>query len=624
LLRALVYIVIFTCIIFSAALSPAAARGEDEDDVARSLGLAADDPNTSSRFPRPASKIAEDVTVVTADDIARINAHTLADVLQTVPGVQLDEVTSPGTFSFFSVLGTTTKHVQLLIDGVPQNLLSTDNLVDPGTIPVQMIDRVEIIKGAASAAYGSALGGVINVFTKSPMRERKGAGLLSASLGERSTSDSRVELSGTTGSLGYFVTGGVLHTQGLFPGNGATLMHGLGKVSYDLPGRGNVTLTLDARDNSQGQGSFPKYDFTGTGDIDNLSGSLTISYPVRDRLSFQLQGYGGRHRMSARQGALAEDTVYLDAASREVFRGAKGGITWGDAERNVTAGFDFERVDIRQTELVSRLPDFNYTASFERWGAYLNGTYSIGRLSILPGVRLDQSNLLEDAFSYTLGGTLRLTDSTIVRAYAARGYSVPDITNVQVVNGHRQLQNVETVQAGLESAAIPFLWLKATYFYNNIWNIEKQSGHIGNVTITLAEQVRKGFDTELRTSPVYGVALSAGYTYSDSRDKKTGAELTGDTGPRESLKLGINYDNRRLGTRGALLGNHVYWNLPGYDAKTSAIIWDLHLTQKLFPREELSPELFFSVHNIFNDDQYQFDLRPNTPRWVEGGLRYRF
>ncbi|UFS70165.1 TonB-dependent receptor plug domain-containing protein [Geomonas sp. RF6] len=623
MLRTLVYIFVFAGLSLWWPVAPASAV-EDADELSRSLGLSAEEGGTISRFPRPASKIAENVTIITADDIARVNAHTLADVLQTVAGVQLDEVTTPGTFSFISVLGTTTRHIQLLIDGVPQNFLSADNIADPGSIPVQMIDRVEIIKGAASAAWGSALGGVINVLTKSPNAEQTVGGIASASLGEQSTTDARAEITGTAGKLGYYLTGGNIHSQGLIPGNGTTLNHLFAKLTYDLPTGGNLAFGFDLRDNSPGQGTFPKYDYTGTGNIDNLSGRLTFTHPLADRLNLSVQASGGRRSISTQQGPISEPFLYRDGAAKEIFHNAKAEINWGDAEVNVVGGIDFQSVDIWQRELVTMDPAANFTASFKRTGAYLNGTYTIGRVSILPGVRFDHSNLVEDALSYTLGATVRLTDNTILRAYGARGYSLPMINNVEVLNGRRQLQNLWTVQAGVESAAIPYLWVKGTFFYNNIWNIQTFTGTLGDGGVVLAEQTRQGFDAELRTSPIYGVALSAGYTYSDSRDKKTGLELTGDTGPREGLKLGVNYDNSAIGSRASLLGNYVYYNLPGYDSKLSSIIWDLHLTQKLFPSRELSPEIFFSLHNIFNDDQYQFDLRPNTPRWVEGGMRYRF
>src|SRR6185369_6591009 len=139
----------------SEALQALGLTGEQDEQLA-----------TTSHFPRPLSKIAENVTVITSDDIARINAHTLSDVLQTVPGIQLDVVRTPGSGAvFFSIHNNLNRLVQVLIDGVPQNFLGNDNAAFPGNIPVQQIERVEIVKGAASVAWGQALGWVINAIT---------------------------------------------------------------------------------------------------------------------------------------------------------------------------------------------------------------------------------------------------------------------------------------------------------------------------------------------------------------------------------------------------------------------------------------------------------------------------
>ncbi len=130
-------------------------------------------PSSNRQFPpvttRPISKIAENTTVITAEQIALLNAHTLADVLQTVPGVQLDVLQTPGGFTDFNIQGSFTgySHILVLIDGVQQNN-QVQGMGFPNLIPVQQIERVEIIKGAASGSWGQALGGVVNVVTKSP------------------------------------------------------------------------------------------------------------------------------------------------------------------------------------------------------------------------------------------------------------------------------------------------------------------------------------------------------------------------------------------------------------------------------------------------------------------------
>lgn len=603
------------------------ARGEEVNELALSLGLSDDEPVTTSRFPRPVSKIAENVTVITAHDIARLNAHTLAEVLQTVPGFQLDQLQAPGSSVFFTLLSITSQHILVQLDGVPLNFLSLENFSEVGMIPVQMIERVEILKGAASAAWGSALGGVINIVTKSPVRDQNLSGMASASYAQRSTSDLRGELSGTAKRLSYYLTGGNIRSDGLSEGNKTNLNHGFGKFSYDMPNGGKLTFGLDIRDNSSELEHSTKYDSHGTGDISYLNSYLAFRYPLAERLTLELNGRGGRRYLGNQRRPFNEFELNWDSEIREIYQGIGAGLNWGDAENNLSAGLEYDHNDFKQRETVTDMSAANFDLSLDRWSSYINGTLTFGRLSILPGFRLDDANLLKTAISYTLGATFRLTDSTILRAYAARGYSMPIINTVEVLNGQRQLQNVKTLQAGMESSAIPYLWLKGTLFYNDISNIQTYNG---DVQIILRDQIRRGFELEFRTSPLYNLALTGGYTYTDAWDKQTRTKLNFiHIGPSRGAKLGLNYDNSAIGLRGAVTGNYVDWYLEDrypkeMHPKSRSFIWDLHITQKLFPDDDMSAEIFFSARNIFNGNQYQFDLRPTNPRWFEAGVRYRF
>jgi vitamin B12 transporter len=619
------YIALFSLIAPILVLVATPVMGAEVNEVAKSLGLSDDEQITGSYFPRPASKIAENVTVITADDISRINAHTLAEVLQTVPGIQLDQLQTPGSWVFFNILGLTSRHILVQIDGIPQNFISADNQSEVGSIPVQMIERVEIVKGAASAAWGSAMGGVINIISKSPPADRPVSGMASASIGERYTSDLRAELSGTSRNLGYYLTGGNIFSRGLTPGNGVNLSHGFGKFIYNLPEQGNLTLGLDVRQSTRGLEDFAALDFHDSGGIHYFNSYLALHYPLAERLTLEANAHGGSREMKTKWGELSGPTLFQDYTTREIYQGAKLGINWGDAEVNLSAGAEYEQNDISQRETISLAPENNFDLSFVRLSTYLSGTYTIGALSILPGVRLDHTNLLEDALSYTLGATLRLTDSTTLRAYAARGYSMPQINDLAILNGRRQLQNIQTVQAGIETAAIPYLWLKGTLFYNNIWKIQNFDSSTTPATVTLHDQVRQGVDLEGRTTPLLGFALTGGFTYTDAWDKQTKTELTSEeNGPSQNFKVGLLYDNAPLGLRGAFNGNYAIWNFPEGSSGKSSPVWDLHLTQKLFLGEDFIPELFFSAHNIFNGAQYLTDVRPNAPRWFEGGARFRF
>lgn len=605
-----------------------------EDDSIEELGFI--DPAevtavSPPRSPRPSSKIAENVTVITADEIARLNAHTLADVLQTVPGIQLDYHRTPGTFSYFNLQGALNTTVLVLIDGIRQNDFD-QNYALPGLIPVQHIERIEIIKGAASAAWGSALGGVINIITKTPNTDQPASGMVSGSIGSKFTADSRVELSGSPDGFDYYLTAGHLRSDGLSP-NTATTMNSLyGKLSFLLPDKGRVTFGLSHLRAAPG---LDEADTVAWGFVhDNneyrrTNSFLNLNQPLGGTLNLDISGYitdrddhtkfGGRDD----QGAIA---FYGDYTARDSSIGTNIHLTWGDAQKNLKTGFEYAHVQASFKDLLSSAPPSDYTGydlkSWDRWALYGNGVYSIGNFSIIPGIRYDASGLFGDNLSYTLGATYQLGEKTTLRAYGAEGYSLPAVR----YNGSQAapLQKIKTVQSGIESGTVPYLWLKGTYFYNTLRNSQS-----AGVAFTTTNQDRQGFEVEARTTPFYNLSLASGYTYLYATDSDTGKRLQTDSGqavPPHLVKLALNYSNTDLGLRGVVTGNYVWWNASADTmAKDGGMIWDLHLSWKLCQKSQLSPELFFTGHNLFNGVQTtDTELYKNAGRWFDGGLRVNF
>lgn len=103
--------------------------------------------------------------VVTREEIAASGAIDAAAVLETVPGVQVQR-------SFrgagVSMQGLDPEYVLVLVDG--QRVIGArDGVIDLSRIPADRIERIEVVKGAASALYGSdAIAGVINIITRKP------------------------------------------------------------------------------------------------------------------------------------------------------------------------------------------------------------------------------------------------------------------------------------------------------------------------------------------------------------------------------------------------------------------------------------------------------------------------
>jgi vitamin B12 transporter len=94
---------------------------------------------------------------------------TAADALRFVPGTVVQQYGAYGSLATVALRGASSSQTLVLIDGQPANESDT-GVFDFSSLPVNVIDRIEIVSGGASTLYGSAaMGGVINILTKHPV-----------------------------------------------------------------------------------------------------------------------------------------------------------------------------------------------------------------------------------------------------------------------------------------------------------------------------------------------------------------------------------------------------------------------------------------------------------------------
>jgi outer membrane receptor protein involved in Fe transport len=216
---------------------------------------------SATRSLKPISNVAENMTVITAADIERMNAHSLAEVLDTVTGIQTRYAPhTPGNQALLDIQGAGAKYATIIIDGVVMNQLS-NNMTDIGIIPVQFIERIEIIKGPASSSWGSALGGVINVITKGPP-DKGVSGMASVSYGSNNTEDYRAEIRGRQGDLGIYLSAGSIHSNGLVLNSDVRNNYLYSKFTYMLNPGTDLRMGLYYLKSDRGLGHF-SYQFPG-------------------------------------------------------------------------------------------------------------------------------------------------------------------------------------------------------------------------------------------------------------------------------------------------------------------------------------------------------------------------
>jgi vitamin B12 transporter len=164
---------------------------------------------TPTRTPQTADASLASVSVITRSDIERLQARSLADVLQGMAGVTLANNGGEGKATSVFLRGANSDHVLVLIDGVRVGS-ATGGGAAFQDFPLQLIERIEVVRGPVSSLYGSeAIGGVIQIFT------RKGGGALtpsaSVSMGSYNTRGATASLAGG-GAQGWF-NAGVTHTR---------------------------------------------------------------------------------------------------------------------------------------------------------------------------------------------------------------------------------------------------------------------------------------------------------------------------------------------------------------------------------------------------------------------------
>ncbi len=113
---------------------------------------------TASRWEMPRAEVAANITVITRKELEELPASNLSEVLRYIPGVTVEANGGLGSETAVRIQGSEFRHVTVFQDGVPLNMLATPR-TDLSYIPVDTIERIEVYKGAASSAWGSALGG---------------------------------------------------------------------------------------------------------------------------------------------------------------------------------------------------------------------------------------------------------------------------------------------------------------------------------------------------------------------------------------------------------------------------------------------------------------------------------
>lgn len=140
---------------------------------------------TSARIDLPFKENSRTINIITSTDIKNSAAVTLTDVLQQVAGVDIRRRGTGGSQADLFIRGGGFDQTLLLIDGVKMDDAQTGHHSMNAALPIEVIERIEIIKGPAARVFGqNAFTGAINIVTKSSLKNSVSVNAETGSFGQ--------------------------------------------------------------------------------------------------------------------------------------------------------------------------------------------------------------------------------------------------------------------------------------------------------------------------------------------------------------------------------------------------------------------------------------------------------
>ena len=525
----------------------------------------------ASKFQQKMSEAPSSVTVITADEIKKSGYRTVADILK---GVRSFYITYDRNYPFVGVrgfgrTGDYNTRFLVLVDGhrINENLY---DLVLVGTefiIDVDLIDRVEVIRGPSSSLYGdNAFFAVISIFT------RKGGDIrgteMSAEAGSFETYKTRLSYGNRFQNGGeMMLSGSYLGSQGHdrlffkefddpatnngiaedndFTRNGSFFARTSAgdftfEGAYDSQVKGIPTASFGTDFNNSGNRAYDKRGYAELKYDHALPGHSGISA----RLYYDWYYYEGNYIYS---GVLNEDF------GRSKWWGMEAQIKKDFQQKHrLIAGAEYQG----NLELLQRNYDESpYTQYYDditrsdKWGLFVQDEYTLlPRLILNAGIRYDQYSTFGGTTNPRLAVIASPGEKTTVKLLYGQAYRGPNNYELYFnspaygLKGNPTLQpeSIKTYELVVEQFIGDRLRLTAAGFYNKIENLISQVADPADgllVYQNISEASTEGLEFELEHKGEKGGSRRVSYAIQEARDRSTGERM--ENSPRHLAKINL-------------------------------------------------------------------------------------
>jgi len=596
---------------------------------------------TLTRTPLGRKQLPTNTETITAEQIRELSAQNAGEAIAALSGVRIHRQGQLGSTQLAGIRGASSNQTLVMIDGRPVGGVGLSASQDLSEIPVEQIDRIEIVRGGVSALYGpNALGGVINVISKRASHQ----GLPISHFGTEGRSFAgqtySLDFGSRQGPFDFFFFGNRSRESG-FRLNQDVMTHNLGgnvglalgkagKVLFDIssyhanagvPGQLFPDVPPNQYDgNTERRASTPSArQRTGT---DAVRMSYILPLPMDTFLTLRLFG--------SQRGIKFADPNFLTNTARDEH--SKGGEIQMNLPHGLLAGGTFirDRLDNRDRTT----PANSFVRSVENWGWFFQQNWSWQRLTIIPSVRFDNNSQFGESTNPRLQGMLEAADFLRLSASAARSFRAPTLDDLYYPftdfgfgfsyqgNPNLRPEKAWTYDAGFElhnSSAS----LKLTYFRANVSDLIQTTSDLASTTVNIGRARRQGAELQVEKTWNRWFSERLNYTYLENRGTPAGFadEVELRLSPRHvvnyrarfTFRKGFFWDHTLRGTGRYYEGN----NRTG-DKMSSTLIWDTRLQ---FPIRQV--DFYVGLNNVLRKHYRERSGYPLPGRTIYGGVRLR-
>ncbi len=567
---------------------------------------------------QPYAQISRSMDIIRFEETESAYSQLISEPLDRLTSTSIINYGSLGALKSVRIRGSTAEQVLVLMDSRPIN--------DPRSgqpelhqIPVESIERIEVIKGPASAIYGSsAIGGVINIITKKPSKKPKVS--FESKVGTFKTLHDSLSHSATINDLGYYFN--------------YTYDSSLGHRDNSQYRAHNLTAKLDYRINEDNRLYFNAGDFedeAGTpGDIArpdlddfqfDFKNYLDLGWSAQlfENANLNLRGYQNVDRLEFVE---SYNPLNKNSAKSKV----RGIIFQYDQELfnfyKIILGFDGKDNKVNS----STVGKHRYVVR----SPFLQNEISIGEdLNLNFGARWDNYSNFGKESTPSAGLTYKITDGAKLRINYSKGFRAPTFNDLYwpfdgFTEGNPRLRPEKgwSWEGGFDIEYVNGLKINATYFTNKLKGLINWAPGTDLVWRPSNVDSARIDGTEFETTlPLLkGLSANLGYTYLNAMDINRDRYLTYRAKHKFDFGLTYEYDSKfNIKFYGQSLGRR-YINTSNSNLLQEDLIAYLDASYKI--NNNLTTTL--SIDNIFNKVYSRVYGYPMPGFAITGGVKAEF